>query len=259
MATKQGTPRQHRTPPVANAVRGVGESSGRKWADFVVSDASIVDLDGDIVASDSWDLSYWKRFGCPWLFGHSHGHPLPIGTSKAPSGEVSFRPSGDQTIARIWFDDDDFSQEVWRKCKSGYFGASVAFSPIEGQPNPMGGRGHLWRKVMLTEISVVVSPANQNAVLAGVSKGLRDRFIYCIGPYCWEKGMRRKRCTCGRVPCRCGKATQADFEGAGQLPRSPPDVDDLAPGGAEYGQPQQPDPRFTDPAEGISPCLTLTP
>jgi hypothetical protein len=162
--------------------------TGRKAATFVVT-TSQIDRDSDIVLPLGIRTEHWARAGAPWFFGHG-SDKFPIGTSLDENGKLHFQADERAATATIFFDDDEFSQEVKRKvCVEGSMRAcSIAFVPIDAESMGMkanqrmgqGSGGYLFRDVDLTEISVVPIPSNPDAVLISCSPIMKQ----CVSSYC---------------------------------------------------------------------------
>ena len=133
--------------------------------EFVLSDETS-DRMGDIIMSDGWDLSNFKKNPIA-LFGHRSD--FPIGTwknvrvvDKQLRGFLELAPEG--TSDRI--------DEIRALIDAGVLKAvSVGFRPKESKPRPETDYGVFFTKSELVETSLVSVPANPNAL--AVAKSLK--------------------------------------------------------------------------------------
>jgi HK97 family phage prohead protease len=151
--------------------------------DFVLSDETPDRMD-DVIMSDGWDLSNFKRNPIA-LFGHRSDFPIGKWNNlrvvdKQLRGDLELAPQG--TSQRI--------DEIRGLVDAGILRAvSVGFRPIESKPREKSGLGVFWTKAELVETSLVAVPANPNALaiakslkispatldLVFAGKGTRDR------------------------------------------------------------------------------------
>jgi len=153
--------------------------------EFVLSDET-PDRMSDVIMSDGWDLTNFKRNPIA-LFGHRSD--FPIGKwrglrveNKQLRGFLDLAPAG--TSERI--------DEIRKLIEADILQAtSVGFRPIESKPRPETDWGLFYTKAELVETSVVAVPANPNALAVAKSlnissatldfvfagKGRRDRAV----------------------------------------------------------------------------------
>jgi hypothetical protein len=163
----------------------------------------ITDSDGDLVLISGLRFDRWKKSGCPVLFGHGE-NPLPVGHCRKKDGSPDVWISGDRLMARVHWDlDDPAAVHIARKVAAGFIkGASIAFIPHAFEPNHEtkgrqyrqdGPGGRVYTSASISELSVVVVPANEDAVLADA-------------PLLTKKSLQRACRRCAR------KGSQADME-----------------------------------------------
>ena len=164
-------------------VREVGNPEERTL-EFKGSDAT-VDRYGDIVDVKGWDVKNFQK-NPVILFAHNYSQP-PVGKAlKVAKGDdgLTFQvyfPTDDEINAAGWPDNHPTPETVYRLYKGGIMKAvSVGFQglasePILGQPDDQGYKprtGTHYTKQELYELSCVPVPANPNAVMMAVQKGI---------------------------------------------------------------------------------------
>jgi hypothetical protein len=177
------------------SVDGLADSTTSS-ATFCISDASVIDRDGDWVNVRGLDLSQWASAGAPVFWDHQR-HPFPIGSSLNPqTGQLEAWLDGDRLMATVYFDlEDPFASHVARKVHRGLCrSASCAFVPTEANrrgerkarpyEQTMSGTGFEFHRAALTEWSVVGIGSNQLALLEGAPEPFRK----CLG--CHTKSTR---------------------------------------------------------------------
>jgi HK97 family phage prohead protease len=148
-------------------IHKVHSDSKRDGMSFVLSDET-PDRMGDIIMSDGWDLTSFRKNPIA-LF--SHQSDFPLGTwenlrveKKQLMGDLKLAPKG--TSDRI--------DEMTRLIEANILKAtSVGFRPLERQPRKINDKyvGEIFTKQDLVEVSAVAVPANPNAL--AVAKELK--------------------------------------------------------------------------------------
>ena len=149
----------------------VGEKTDRVKR-FVFSDAT-VDLAGDVIKQDGWDLKNFEKNPVA-LFSHMSWEP-PIGRA-ANVGVKNGKLVGDIEFASA--DIYPFADTIYRLVDGGFLKAvSVGFIPKEWKFTNDKGRpyGIDYSKQLLAEISVCAIPCNPNALEVARSKGIHLR------------------------------------------------------------------------------------
>ena len=164
-------------------VREVGDPSDR-ILEFVGSTAD-VDRYGDIIEVEGWDTKNYLKTGAPFLWAHMGSMP-PLGNalkvSKSPEGlKFQIKFAAPETYGDGWPSTIPTPDTVYRLYRNGVMGAtSVGFNGLEREPilGPADDQGYRpqtgWRfkKQELYELSAVPVPANPNALMIAVQKGI---------------------------------------------------------------------------------------
>jgi hypothetical protein len=164
-------------------VREVGDPADR-ILEFVGSTAD-VDRYGDIIEVEGWDTKNYLKTGAPFLWAHMGSMP-PLGNavkvSKSPEAlKFQIKFAAPETYGDGWPSTIPTPDTVYRLYRHGIMGAtSVGFNalerePILGKADDQGYRPQTgWRftKQELYELSAVPVPANPNAVIQAVQKGI---------------------------------------------------------------------------------------
>jgi HK97 family phage prohead protease len=150
-------------------VKQVGDPKDRTL-EFVGSTAD-VDRYGDVIEMEGWDLRNYKK-NPVFLWTHDYKQP-PVGkavkvgkTEKGLLFQVKF-PTAEEY---------DFADTIYKLYLGGYLRAtSVGFRDLEREPiTDKEGRqtGFRYKKQELYELSAVPVPANPNALIMAVQKGV---------------------------------------------------------------------------------------
>lgn len=150
-------------------VKQVGDPTNRTL-EFVGSTAD-VDRYGDVIEVEGWDLRNYKK-NPVFLWTHDYKQP-PVGkavkvgkTDKGLLFQVKF-PTAEEY---------DFADTIYKLYLGGYLRAtSVGFRDLEREPiTDKEGRqtGFRYKKQELYELSAVPVPANPNALVMAVQKGV---------------------------------------------------------------------------------------
>jgi uncharacterized protein len=164
-------------------VRAVGDPADR-ILEFVGSTAD-VDRYGDIIEVEGWDTKNYLKTGAPFLWAHMGSMP-PLGNalkvSKSPEGlKFQIKFATPETYGDGWPSTIPTPDTVYRLYRNGVMGAtSVGFNGLEREPilGPADDQGYRpqtgWRfkKQELYELSAVPVPANPNALMIAVQKGI---------------------------------------------------------------------------------------
>ncbi len=152
-------------------VRQVGTPEDRTL-EFIGSTAT-VDRYGDIIEPAGWDLKNYKK-NPVFLWGHNYSMP-PIGKA------VSVKVTDDALVFQIMFataEEYAFADTIYRLYLGGFLKAtSVGFQDLEREPiidKKNEGRQTGWHflKQELYELSGVTVPANPDAIMMAVQKGI---------------------------------------------------------------------------------------
>lgn len=152
-------------------VRQVGKEEDRTL-EFIGSTGH-VDRYGDIIEPGGWDLKNYKK-NPVFLFGHDYRQP-PVGKA------VKVWVDGNALKFHIKFADAEtyaFADTIYRLYQGGFMRAtSVGFADKEREPiidKKNEGQQTGWRflKQELYELSAVPVPANPNALMLAVQKGI---------------------------------------------------------------------------------------
>jgi len=152
-------------------VRQVGNPEDRTL-EFIGSTAA-VDRYGDIIEPAGWDLKNYKK-NPVFLWGHNYSMP-PIGKA------VSVKITDNALIFQIQFataEEYAFADTIYRLYLGGFLKAtSVGFQDLEREPivdKKNEGRQTGWHflKQELYELSGVTVPANPDAIMMAVQKGI---------------------------------------------------------------------------------------
>jgi HK97 family phage prohead protease len=152
-------------------VRQVGNAEDRTL-EFIGSTAA-VDRYGDIIEPAGWDLKNYKK-NPVFLWGHNYSMP-PIGKA------VSVKVTDDALVFQIQFataEEYAFADTIYRLYLGGFLKAtSVGFQDLEREPiidKKNEGRQTGWHflKQELYELSGVTVPANPDAIMMAVQKGI---------------------------------------------------------------------------------------
>jgi HK97 family phage prohead protease len=168
-----------------NKIQGIAEiktsDSGERifTAKITTND---IDRDGEVLLPQGMDAKDFRR--TPVVFWH-HDYTMPIGTS------MELKRADNHWTATAKIASTPFAQEVYTLMKEGVVrGVSVGFQPTESRPPSkkdldMFGESvkRVYSKWKLMEFSVTPMPANQNALIMSVSKGIttRDRIKSLFG------------------------------------------------------------------------------
>jgi HK97 family phage prohead protease len=167
IARAGGTPTEGVLHALAASPESVDEQSRRLR--YCCSDNSI-DLAGDNIEQDGWDLSQIKRNN-PALWAHMSYEP-PIG-KVVDVGVERGRLMG--TIQFATAEEYSFADTIFRLAKGGYINAvSVGFIPtewtfVEDKDRPYG---ITFKKQTLLEVSLCPIPCNSNALQEGKAAGI---------------------------------------------------------------------------------------
>lgn len=156
-------------------IRQVGEPESRTL-EFIGSDET-TDRYGDVIEVDGWDLKNYKK-NPVFLWAHDYRQP-PVGKALrvwTEDKKLKFRiqfPTAEEYA---------FADTIFRLYLGGYLKAtSVGFKDLEREPiygEPQGESGHKpvigyrFTKQELYELSAVPVPANPNALVMAVQKGV---------------------------------------------------------------------------------------
>ncbi|MBW1953565.1 MAG: HK97 family phage prohead protease [Deltaproteobacteria bacterium] len=150
-------------------IRQVGTPSDR-ILEFIGSTAD-VDRYGDIIEVDGWDLENYQK-NPVFLWAHDYKQP-PIGKA------VKVEKTDKGLLFHIKFaapDEYPFADTIYKLYLGGYLRAtSVGFRDLEREPlTDEDGKQTGWRytKQELYELSAVPVPANPNALIMAVQKGV---------------------------------------------------------------------------------------
>lgn len=135
---------------------------------------SDIDRDGEVLLPQGMDAKDFRKN--PVVFWN-HDYNMPIGTS------MELKRSDNHWTATAKIASTPFAQEVWTLMKEGVVrGVSVGFQPTESRPpskkdiDMFGDQvRRVYSKWKLMEFSVTPMPANQNALIMSVSKGIISR------------------------------------------------------------------------------------
>lgn len=148
-------------------IKSINDQDRSFWA---VGSTEAVDRSGDIVRQSGWNLDSFKRN--PVIpFAHDYKQP-PVAQA------VDIRVEGTRLLFKPKFPSPGvypFADQIYGLYKEGVLRAfSVGFMPLDGKPRMENGRqvGMEYTKADLYEISAVVVPANQEALIAAQAKGL---------------------------------------------------------------------------------------
>jgi len=144
--------------PILYSANFTGKAEGEGAGMVFVASEESPDRIGDILSIDGWDIKEYQR-NPVMLFAHQHGILPP-----ARAGRVWI--DGKQLLNTVQFDDSDpLGAALKTKYEAGVMrGESVGFRPIEFKERPDGGRGILFTKQELTEISLVSVPMHPKAL-----------------------------------------------------------------------------------------------
>lgn len=164
-------------------IKDVGKPEDRTLA--FIGNSGQTDRYGDIIEVEGWDLKNFKK-NSPFLWAHNYNAP-PVGTVvkafKDPQGLIchTYFPTDDEINAAGWPANIPTPETVYRLYKAGFLKAvSVGFQGIEREPilgkaDDQGSKPQTgWRflKQDLYELSAVPVPADPNAVMLAVQKGI---------------------------------------------------------------------------------------
>lgn len=148
------------------------------------------DRDGDVILMEGINLDDFRRN--PVVFWSHQQHPFPIGTAEDPTTkQLACAITPEAFDATVFFDThDDFALFVFDKVARGIIRAtSIGFLPLDAQrlkPSKQGVQhpGWLFRKILLTELTVCGVGANQDALrLALDREPVSDVIKKCFSPY----------------------------------------------------------------------------
>ena len=149
-------------------IKEIGDPEDRTL-EFIGSDES-VDSYGDIMEVAGWDLDRYQK-NPVFLWAHRYDQP--------PVGKAIQVMQGDKLKFHIKFASADtypFADTIYKLYKGGFLrGTSVGFMPREHEElvNDDGARtGWRYKRQELLELSAVPVPANPNALVMAVQKGI---------------------------------------------------------------------------------------
>lgn len=146
----------------------------RQLVATITTDA--IDRYGEVILPKGIDLAAYRKNPIV-LWGHDSSEP-PIGRCQWVKPDDSKRA----LIAKVEFAQTEDAEEIWQLYKQGFCKAfSVGAKPIEGSPPTtaeikarpeMASCKWVWRKIELHELSCVPIPANPEALVIAISKGV---------------------------------------------------------------------------------------
>jgi uncharacterized protein len=154
-----------------------GEFDEKDFTVTATATKEIVDRDGDVVKVSGIDTKNWKKNPVIMLFHNYHDFPVGVGIGKKAWVD------GDELKVKFQFliNESDKAYQAARLWKAGALrGLSVGFIPDHNaieypeKNEKVKTPSRIFNKVELLEISVVPIPANQAALMAGVSKSVRE-------------------------------------------------------------------------------------
>jgi HK97 family phage prohead protease len=147
-------------------IKDVDETTASFWATASTGD---IDRDGDTIAPEAWDLKNFKKNPVIPLFHDYHSFPVAKAEKiKVEDGKLMFKP-------QFAVDITPTAKAAYELYKGGYMSAfSVGFTPKEwsDETRKDGRSGRNYTKVELLEVSAVLVPSNQNALIEARSKGI---------------------------------------------------------------------------------------
>ena len=164
---------------------------------------SSVDRDGEVLIPQGMDIKDFKKN--PVVFWN-HDYNQPIGTA------ADLKKNDDHWTATARLASTPFAQEVYTLMREGVVrGVSVGFQPVETRPPTKGDLAkygdnvrRVYAKWKLLEFSVVPLPANQDALITAVSKGVSRATIKSVlgvdVPEDEPAIIQRKRCVFITMP-----------------------------------------------------------
>ncbi len=137
---------------------------------ITVISAETLDRHGDVVVAEGGNFQYWMKNPVV-LFGHNYDG-LPVGQGLWIKGREK------DIVSRFRFNEVAFSQDVNKLVKSGDLRAvSIGFMPMEAEwikdEDGNETNGIKFTKWELLEYSVVPVPANREALMVAVGKGMK--------------------------------------------------------------------------------------
>jgi len=170
------TPKTYKELKDKNYVMDVKASTdpNEEYTLDIVGSSEAIDRDGDIIMANGWELDNYEK-NPVFLWGHDHGG-LPIG--KALVVKVNKKLKRLEFKIKFAVDEYPFAATVYRLFKSGFLNAtSVGFMIKEWEYDEDKGENgaFVFLKNELLELSAVTVPANPEALMLGVSKGLFNK------------------------------------------------------------------------------------
>jgi HK97 family phage prohead protease len=152
-----------------------GEFDEKDFTVTATASKEVIDRDGDLIKVDGIELKNWKKNPVIMLFHNYHDFPVGVGV-----GKKAWVDGKDLKVKfKFLIDDNDKAFQAARLWKAGALkGLSVGFTPDYNEidyPEQKGAKQQprrIFKKVELLEVSVVPIPANQDALMASVSKSL---------------------------------------------------------------------------------------
>lgn len=158
-------------------IKSDGEGTARTFTAKITTNS--IDRDGEVLIPQGMDARDFKKN--PIVFWN-HDYNQPIGTA------ADMKRNDDHWTATARLASTPFAQEVYTLMREGVVrGVSVGFVPIESRPATKGdidkfgdGVKRVFPKWKLLEFSVVPLPANQDALITAVSKGVSRAAIKSV-------------------------------------------------------------------------------
>lgn len=138
---------------------------------FVASDQTI-DRDNDVILAKGWDLTSFEK-NPVFLWNH-----ISQGSANAIGKIIGYEILSSSLKMDVEFaskEIDPFAEQIYQKYRHGFLNAvSVGFAPIEYELSPTG-KGYIFTKQTLHELSGVNIPANPNAVQMGADATEKEK------------------------------------------------------------------------------------
>ena len=154
-----------------------GEFDEKDFTVTATASKEVIDRDGDLIKVDGINLKNWKKNPVIMLFHNYSDFPVGVGVGKkawVDGKELKIK-------FKFLIDDNDKAFQAARLWKAGALkGLSVGFQPDYNEieyPEQKGTKvqpNRIFKKIELLEVSVVPIPANQDALMASVSKSLDE-------------------------------------------------------------------------------------
>lgn len=135
-----------------------------------------VDRYSEVILPKGIDLMAYRKNPVV-LWGHDSSL-MPVGRCQWIKPDDSKRA----LIAKVEFAQTEDAEEIWQLYRQGFCRAfSIGAKPLEGGPptpaelkarNELAGCKWVWRKIELQELSCVPIPANPEALVVAISKGV---------------------------------------------------------------------------------------